>query len=79
MATPARHNDHAEPVSAAERMRRYRERQRAGVRCVPVEVSREVIDALVARGLLDSDSAATDAELGQALGELLDLWAESVS
>ena len=40
------------PTSAAERMRRYRKRQRRGQRIVRVQIGRNEIEALVLRGFL---------------------------
>jgi hypothetical protein len=40
---------------AAERMRRYRQRRRDGVRLVSLELVQDEIDALVARGLLKEE------------------------
>jgi hypothetical protein len=44
-ATPTR-------SSAAERMRRHRERRREGLRCLTVELREQEIDALVRNGFL---------------------------
>ena len=43
----------AAPSPAAERQRRFRERRRRGVFVVPVEVTCEMIQALVDRGDVD--------------------------
>ncbi len=43
----------ATPTPAAERQRRHRERRRAGIFVVPVQVSREMVEALCKRGDLD--------------------------
>ena len=43
----------ASQMSAAERMRRHRERRRLGLRCLWVELHEEELDALVQCGLLD--------------------------
>jgi hypothetical protein len=46
-----------EPHSAAaQRMRDHRERRRAGLRCVTVQVFEKEIEALVSRGLLEADA-----------------------
>ena len=44
--------DPAARSSAAERMRRYRERHRQGLRCLTIELRETEIDALVRMGLL---------------------------
>jgi hypothetical protein len=38
--------------AAAERMRRHRERQRQGLRCLMIEISETQIEALIRQGLL---------------------------
>ena len=42
------------PSSAAERMRRHRERKRDGMHCLWVELHATEIDSLVRKGLLQS-------------------------
>ncbi len=41
------------PISDGERQRRFRERRRRGVFVVPVEVTGEIVEALVKRGDMD--------------------------
>jgi len=41
--------------SAAERMRLFRERRRKGLRCVTIELHEDEIDALIQKGLLNSE------------------------
>ena len=41
---------------AAERMRRYRQRRRDGMRCFTVEIRETEIDALIRKGLLKQES-----------------------
>ncbi len=41
------------PTPAAERQRRHRERRRHGVFVVPVQVTREMVEALCKRGNLE--------------------------
>jgi hypothetical protein len=48
--------------SAAERMRRHRERRRDGLRCLNIELRETEIDALIDRGLLKADTR-NDAKL----------------
>jgi hypothetical protein len=45
-------NDTAAPQSGAERMRRYRKRQRDGERCVRILIGRAEIDRLIDKGYL---------------------------
>ncbi len=59
------------PTTAAERQRRYRERQRWGVVVVPVELGQRHLDVLAERGLLGSN-AADAAATGRAVTKLLD-------
>ena len=44
-------------MTAADRMRRSRERRRRGAFCVTLEIGWSDLDALGARGLLDTDEA----------------------
>lgn len=63
----------ARPLSpAAERMRRTRERRRAGQRCVPVVVFDREVEALVKIGLLDEVARNDTHAIGNALGKLMD-------
>ena len=68
-----------EPIdrsTAADRMRLHRQRRRAGMRCLMIELRETEIDALIRKGLLKGDmrndaSAIIDAlyaHLDQALG-----------
>lgn len=59
---------------AAERMRRTRERRRAGQRCVPVVVFDREIDALVKNGFLDEVARNDSHAIGNALGKLMNQW-----
>jgi hypothetical protein len=48
-----------EPINrstAAERMRLHRERRRAGMRCLMIELRETEIDALIRKGFLKSDA-----------------------
>ena len=40
---------------AAERMRRYRQRQRQGLRCLTIQLRETEIDALIRKGLLNAE------------------------
>jgi hypothetical protein len=42
--------------SAAERMRRHRERRREGLRCLTIELRETEIDALIRKELLKSET-----------------------
>jgi hypothetical protein len=42
--------------AAAERMRRYRQRQRDGLRCLTIELRETEIDALARNGFLKTDT-----------------------
>ena len=44
------------PLSAAERMRRHRERRRDGLRCLTIELRETEIDALIRKGMLKTDA-----------------------
>ena len=57
---------------AAERMRRSRERRRAGLRFVGIEVFAEQVEHLVRRGLLAEVDANDTAAIGAALERLFD-------
>ena len=46
----------APPNLAAERMRRHRQRQRDGLRCLTIELYETEIDALIQRGLLKAET-----------------------
>jgi hypothetical protein len=52
VATPIVANTKVARTDAAERMRRYRQRRRAGLRCYRLELRASEIEALVRRGLL---------------------------
>ncbi len=64
------------PLTAAERMARYRERRKAGMRCLTLEIRNSEISALVRRGLLDSkktdDRAAIKAAIYAYFEQALD-------
>jgi hypothetical protein len=58
---------------AAERMRRYRERKRAGRRCIIVEIFESDIDALVRKGWLGHETRNDPIEIVNAIYKLLDI------
>ncbi len=57
----------AAPTPAAERQRRHRERRRAGIFVAPVEVTGEIVEALVKRGDLDEAGARDLDSVGEAI------------
>ena len=58
--------------SVAHRMRLYRARKLAGLRCLTLEVRETEIAALVRRGLLRADSQTDDNAVRDAFYSLLD-------
>ena len=48
--------DQRMPNPAAERMRRHRQRQRNGLRCLTIELYETEVDALVQKGLLKPET-----------------------
>jgi hypothetical protein len=58
--------------TAAERMRRYRARRRAGFRCLTIELHRTEIDALVHRGLLRADERDHEGAVIDALSQYVE-------
>ena len=62
----------ASPTSAAERMRRYRERRRRGLSCIKVELRRSEVDALIACKLLEPTEREDRRALAAALHRNLD-------
>jgi hypothetical protein len=57
---------------AAERMRRHRERQRGGLRCLTIELRETEIDALIRSGLLKADARNDQDAVLKAIYEFLD-------
>ena len=58
--------------SAAERMRRHRERRRDGLRCLSIELRATEIDELITRGFLAPDVRNEQAAVREALYAFLD-------
>ena len=58
--------------SAAERMRRHRERRRDGLRCLNIELRAIEIDALIDRGWLKPDTRNDTTSITEALYAFLD-------
>src|SRR5271157_2612704 len=56
----------------AERMRAARRRRRDGLRCIPLEIRDDEIEALVKAGLLASDARNDRAVIAAAMGKMLD-------
>jgi hypothetical protein len=59
----------------ARRAREHRQRERDGVRCIYVPVSREVIETLIDRGLSPAE-ALDDKAVGREFGVILLQWVE---
>ncbi len=57
----------AAPTPAAERQRRHRARRKQGRFVVPVEVTCEMVEALVDRGDLDETNSADPDHVGEAI------------
>ena len=57
--------------AAAERMRRHRERQRHGLRCVTIELYETEVDALIQKGLLKPETRNDSFAVIEALYEHL--------
>jgi hypothetical protein len=62
----------ADRSSAAERMRRHRERRQFGLRCVTLQVRDGEIEELIRRGLLRADMRNDVHEIREALYVHLD-------
>jgi hypothetical protein len=58
--------------TAAERMRRHRERRRDGLRCVTLDIRDGEIDALACRGFLKADARNDLRSIEMALYEFLE-------
>jgi len=57
----------AAPIPDKERQRRFRERRLRGVFVAPVEVTGEIVEALVKRGDLDETGARDLDSVGEAI------------
>ena len=55
------------PSLAAERMRRHRQRQRKGLRCLRIELHEMEIDELIRKGLLRSETRNDQNEIVKAI------------
>ena len=55
------------PSPAAERMRRHRQRQRKGLRCLRIELHEMEIDELIRKGLLRSETRNDQNEIVKAI------------
>ena len=74
---PLANNTERTPISAgrssaAERMRRHRERRRDGLRCLIIELRGTEIDALVRRGLITIETRNDPSAIIDALYAFLD-------
>jgi hypothetical protein len=56
MLSPLSSAEPATRTAAAERMRRYRQRRREGLRCLIIELRETEIDDLIRKGLLKSET-----------------------
>jgi hypothetical protein len=63
----------ASRTRGAERMRRYRERRRRGLRCVLIQIRRSEQDALVKKGLLAPEQRGDRSATAKALHKFLDM------
>jgi hypothetical protein len=52
---------------AAERMRQHRERRRAGMRCLTIELRETEIDALIRKGFLKAQTRNDKSEIAEAI------------
>jgi hypothetical protein len=59
-------------TAAAERMRRYRQRRRDGLRCLMIELRETEIDALISNGLLAAEDRQDYDSLQSAFYSFLD-------
>jgi hypothetical protein len=60
-------NGHDVRAQAAERQRRFKVRQRAGIMVVPVEVDWRVLDLLIRMGWVKEEQASSPLLVGQAI------------
>jgi hypothetical protein len=72
VATPIVANTKVARTRAAERMRRYRQRRRTGLRSATIDVREAEIDQLIRYRLLASANRGDPIELRKALHGLLD-------
>jgi hypothetical protein len=64
--------------TAAERMRRHRERRRDGLRCLTMEIRDTEIDALIGKGMLKADARNDPDAIRDALYVHLDRTLDAV-
>jgi hypothetical protein len=55
------------PSSAAKRMRLHRERRRAGMRCLMIELRETEIDALIRKGFLKAETRKDTSKIADAI------------
>ena len=67
------------PTPTAERMRRYRERRREGMRCLWIELRDTEIDALVQSGLLKAETRNDQNAIADALYDHLERTLDPVA
>jgi hypothetical protein len=64
---------------AAERMRRYRERRRNGLRCLNIELRATEIDTLIRKGLLKTETRNDSNAIRKALYDHFDRTLDAVT
>jgi hypothetical protein len=64
--------DHRRAMSAAERMRRHRERRRKGLRCLLIQLGETEINALICQGLLKPEMRNNPGAVRKAFYTFLD-------
>ena len=62
--------------SSTERTRRYRQRQRKGIKLIPIEVEDSGVEALVEYALLDQSGVADRSQIAEAVEFLLFVLSE---
>jgi hypothetical protein len=65
--------------TAAERMRRHRERRRDGLRCLTIELRETEIDVLIGKGMLKADARNDPDAIRDALHAHLDQTLDDVT
>ena len=68
----------ASSTPAAERMRRYRDRRREGLRCLWIELRETEVDALIRNGLLSAETRHDQNAIADALYTFLERMLEPV-
>ena len=66
-------------MTASERQKAYRSRKSAGIRLVPAEMSKEILEAMIYRGMITGAQIHEINPLRAAVREILDDWAKSAT